>query len=301
MVGSYFFSTMSIDIDDILAELDRDTTAVEQNDSSYPDQSDRTQGNDVSQIRPADKAVDPVAPTQFNKIDDYQKLITHWKNERMSPELLPYPHHLMTRTLIRIQERIELIETLSMGYLEDNQELTVDSKLPLLCMEAELERLKFLVRSFIRCRLSKIDKYSIYLRQQSELPNNAGLSRLDLLMSKEEVKYHMKHSDILLKLFNNAVLKHLPEELQAVNDTEGSISMIDEPDWNKTVFILVCGGVVDESGIDSKLTTDDDGKHCYSVIIEDLNEEIYLLIGAVYVIRYSVIRDLMTEGRVVLI
>ena len=77
--------------------------------------------------------------------------------------------------------------------------------------------------------------------------------------------------------------------------------MIDEPEWKKTVFILVCGGVTDETGSDSKLTTDEDDKPCYTVIIEDLNEEIYLLIGAVYVIRYSAIRELLQEGRVVLI
>ncbi|CDO95832.1 unnamed protein product [Kluyveromyces dobzhanskii CBS 2104] len=292
---------MDIDIDDILAELDRDTTAVEQNSSSYPDQSDDTRGaNDLALLKSAANTEITVDPTS-NKIEDYQKLVTHWRNERMSPELLPYPHHLMARTLVRIQDRMEFIETLSMGYLEDSRELTVDSKLPLLCMEAELERLKFVVRSFIRCRLSKIDKYSIYLRQQSDSPEIPGFNRLDLLMSKEEVKYHMKHSNILLKLFNSSVLKHLPEELQAINDTEGSISMIDEPDWNKTVFILVCGGVLDETGVDPKLTTDDDGKPCYSVVIEELNEEIYLLIGAVYVIRYSVIVELMKDGRVILI
>lgn len=227
--------------------------------------------------------------------------MTHWKNERMSPELLPYPHDLMERMLSRIQDRIELIETLSMGFLEDSSEQTTDSKLPLLCMEAELERLKFLVRSFIRCRFSKIDKFSIYLRQTAETENNALATRLDILLSEQERQYHIKHSDILVKLFNNTILKYLPDELQAVNDTEGSISMIDEPEWKKTVFILVCGGVTDETGSDSKLTTDEDDKPCYTVIIEDLNEEIYLLIGAVYVIRYSAIRELLQEGRVVLI
>lgn len=292
---------MNIDIDDILAELDRDTTAVERESSSYDDVGNKTVGgNGVSQLGDVEKQYS-VQSSKSERISDFQKLVTQWRNERMSPELLPYPHELMTRTLHRIQERVELIETLSMGYLEDDRESTVDSKLPLLCMEAELERLKFLVRSFIRCRLSKIDKYSIYLRQQSELPENPYYGRLDLLMSEEEVKYHMKHSEILLKLFNNSILKHLPEELQAVNDTEGSISMVDEPNWHKTVFILVGGGVIDETGTDSKLTTDEDGKPCYSVIIEDLNEEIYLLIGAVYVIRYSVIKDLMNEGRVILI
>lgn len=292
---------MNIDIDDILAELDRDTTAVERESSSYDDVGNKTVGgNGVSQLGDVEKQYS-VQSSKSERISDFQKLVTQWRNERMSPELLPYPHELMARTLHRIQERVELIETLSMGYLEDDRESTVDSKLPLLCMEAELERLKFLVRSFIRCRLSKIDKYSIYLRQQSELPENPYYGRLDLLMSEEEVKYHMKHSEILLKLFNNSILKHLPEELQAVNDTEGSISMVDEPNWHKTVFILVCGGVIDETGTDSKLTTDEDGKPCYSVIIEDLNEEIYLLIGAVYVIRYSVIKDLMNEGRVILI
>lgn len=291
---------MEIDINDILAELDRDTTAVEQEPTQHSDSDDITKAPSSSQGHMTQKAL-LLDDKTANKITDFERLLGHWRNERMSPELLPYPHDVMERTLARIQDQVELIENLSMGFIDSHTNVVNDSKLPLLCMEAELERLKFVIRSYVRCRLSKIDKYSIYLRQKGDIQEGGDYMRLDLLMSQQEREYHIKHSDILIKLFNNSILKNLPEELQAINDTEGSVSMIDEPDWNKTVFILVCGGVTDETGIDSKLTTDEDNKPCYSVVIEELNEEIYLLVGAVYVIRYIAVRDLVQEGRVILI
>lgn len=55
-----------------------------------------------------------------------------------------------------------------------------DLKLKLLIVESELERVKFLIRGYLRMRLSKIDKYTLYIQQ-----NEGLLKRL----STEEVQY----------------------------------------------------------------------------------------------------------------
>lgn len=64
---------MDIDIDDILDELDRDTTAVERDSSAFIGQGDITQGNDISQLKDGSKD-QLLVDEKSVRIDDYQKL-----------------------------------------------------------------------------------------------------------------------------------------------------------------------------------------------------------------------------------
>lgn len=299
---------MDISIDDILAELDRDTTIVERSDpgSHVPLTSD---GNTTMVNSSFDPGQIKALQEDITPEKDYTRLMTLWRNERCSPELLPFPTLLMNRMLRRVQEQIENIENISMGFYQDGaagvsqqpDESALGSnsdKLPLLCMEAELERVKFLIRSYLRCRMHKIDKYMLYLKQLEYTDNGTTLKEL---LSEQELLYHSRHFASLLKLFNSSVLRHMPPELQAVNDTEGSISMVDEPDWGKFVFLHV--KVPSERALkeDPLLERNEYGKPCYIVTIQELNEDVELTVGGIYVMRYEVIRDLLRDGKVELI
>ncbi|CAL9738100.1 DNA replication complex GINS protein Sld5p [Monosporozyma servazzii] len=320
---------MSLDIDDILAELDRDTTAVEmssdginlQNDASVDIMNSSLDGTNVAPkgqlLTSKVRAISPV--------EDFNKLKTLWKNERCSPELLPYPHQLMRRMLIRIQEQMEHLEILSMNFFEEsaggggngrrngNAPANNNKMLPLLCMEAELERVKFVIRSYIRCRLSKVDKYSIYLRQineqflneeheEGDMNTETRISPLEALLSSEEIKYHQKHFSLLLNLLNESVLKYMSDDLQAINDTEGTVNMIDEPDWNKFVFIKVNGPPNGENEFDPLLIHKlDPDRYYYSITIPETNEDIELIIGSIYIVRYNLIKDLLKDDKIELL
>ncbi|SMN19538.1 similar to Saccharomyces cerevisiae YDR489W SLD5 Subunit of the GINS complex [Maudiozyma saulgeensis] len=306
---------MDVDIEDILAELNTDSTAVDYSGNNNP-LSDIANTN-VSTLYNSSYPDDKNIPTNKNppgvrsntKISaeqDYSSLMTLWRNERCSPELLPYPHHLMSRMLMRIQDQLERLEIISMDFMGQNSN-TIDNSnkpinnnnmLPLLCMEAELERIKFIIRSYIRCRLSKIDKFSLYLRQ---IEQDSNLKSLDDLLSKDEMIYYQRHSEMILKLFNDTTLKHLPPELQAINDTTGTISMIDEPDWNKFVFIKVIGPNDKMLNSDPLLKKDSNNKFFYEVIIPELEEDVELFIDSIYVMRYNVIKNLLLDGKVILI
>ncbi|CEP63444.1 DNA replication protein SLD5 LALA0_S08e02608g [Lachancea lanzarotensis] len=294
---------MNIDIDDILADLDRDTTAV---DSSLISQTH----NDTTILGSDGAETDKLRHiTNVSPVEDFETLITHWRNERMSPELLPFPHLLMQRTLRRVQEQVEHIEVLSMGYLDDtggsadasdSRNATLLSKLPLLGMEADLERLRFVLRSFLRCRLAKIDKYNLYLRQFNE--EGAAVS-LDELLSRQELEYHERHFAILLKLLNNSILRHLPPELQAVDDNDGSVKMVEEPEWTRFVFVFVSGPDPKKEQVPDPrlLVSETTGQQFYPVTIQELQEEAELAIGGIYVMRYNVVRELILENKVQLI
>ncbi|KOH01294.1 DNA replication protein SLD5 [Saccharomyces eubayanus] len=294
---------MDINIDDILAELDKETTAVDS--TNITQGSSSTAHGDALTIVNSSLDSSVKTHTYVSPQRDFANLMKCWRNERCSPELLAYPHQLMKRLLNRISAQSQLIENISMGFLDmqnassANRSMPNDSKLPLLCMETELERLKFVIRSYVRCRLGKIDKFSLYLRQLNEDENS--LTSLTDLLSGDEIKYHDSHSLIWLKLINDSILKYMPEELQAINDTEGSVSMIDEPDWNKFVFIHVNGPPEGHWNEDPLLQENEFGKPCYTVTIPDLNEEVELTIGSIYVMRYEVIRDLLRDDKIALI
>lgn len=80
---------------------------------------------------------------------DLQALTRAWINERSSPELLPYPADLVQRSIEGVQRQIEAIESLT-GAMDPSANFT------LVILQTELERVKFLLRSFLRARIAKV-------------------------------------------------------------------------------------------------------------------------------------------------
>lgn len=112
---------MEIDFDDILRDFERD---------SRP--------NEASQTK--------------LKEDDLQELTQSWISERMAPELLEYKDALIERMLSRIREQVEFIELNSI----ELQTQEKDIKLQLMIIESEIDRVNFILRSYLRTRLSKV-------------------------------------------------------------------------------------------------------------------------------------------------
>lgn len=112
---------MDVDFDDILREFERDARPNEANQTKL-------------------------------KEEDLQELTQAWISERMSPELLEYKDSLIERMLSRIREQVELIELNSI----ELQTQEKDIKLQLMIIESELDRVNFILRSYLRTRLSKV-------------------------------------------------------------------------------------------------------------------------------------------------
>lgn len=201
-----------------------------------------------------------------SKVHDLQLLSTAWIQERMSPEILDYEGDLIDRILERLRKQVELIELNSIELQQQKKEI----KLILVIVESELDRVSFLIRGYTRARLAKIDKYSLYIRNSDD-----EIKKL----SNSELTYMGRHLELLEELFQNQFLNRLPESLQALDDTGGGISMIEEPDLDRAVFIKVINPSV----------------------IELDNEEIELTKGSVFVMRYRAIRHMVSTGDVVLI
>lgn len=89
------------------------------------------------------------APPVDQRALDLQALTRAWINERSSPELLPYPQQLIKRCTDGVERQIETIESMT-GAMDPSANFT------LVILQTELERFKFLLRSFLRARIAKV-------------------------------------------------------------------------------------------------------------------------------------------------
>lgn len=109
----------------------------------------------------------------------------------------------------------------------------------LIIIQTEVERWKFLIRSYLRCRLSKIDKHTLHYLSSAELQGR---------MSEMEMAYATRHQELLHGHYLGSFLGSFPPQLQNLNDTAGGISMIDGPDAEGAVFVRGLGSRENDDG-----------------------------------------------------
>ena len=144
----------------------------------------------------------------------------------------------------------------------------------LIVIQTELERYKFIMRSYLRARIAKIDRHTLHY-----LSTPALRARL----SPTELAYATRHQALLHNHYLSSFLSSFPPSLQNLNDTAGNISMIDAPDLDTAVFIrLLCDTEVEGRG------TDVDGR------MDGKN-------GDVVILRWSGAKPLVESGRAELV
>ena len=182
--------------------------------------------------------------------------------------------------------QIETIEEMT-GTMDPKSNFT------LVILQTELERFKFLVRSFLRARMGKvstsvlqcgtstnrtfkIDKYPFHYRQLS-LSDPSILSPL-------EQQYLQSHQALLASQYHASFLSAFPQALQKLDDTAGGVSMVDKPDEDSAVFcrVLRDAGSVEVHG-------------------EAGSSDVELKRGDVWVLRWSTIREAAIRGDVELL
>lgn len=129
---------------------------------------------------------------------------------------------LIERVNARIKAQIEKIEDMT-GSMDPK------TNFDLIVIQTELERWKYLVRSFLRARIAKIDKHTLHYLT----PPNA------YVLSDAEIAYATRHSTLLHSHYAGSFLGSFPAALQRMDDTAGGISMVDGPDLETAVFVRV--------------------------------------------------------------
>ncbi|KAJ3119422.1 DNA replication complex GINS protein SLD5 [Nowakowskiella sp. JEL0407] len=190
--------------------------------------------------------------------DDVKNLIRAWICERCAPEILPYKKHLLDNLLEMIEVQVCNIESF------ENSD--ADTAFKIILYQQEIERIKYIIRGYLRSRLKKIEMFSMHQLSNIELRSN---------LSDMEILYAENFNDLLSQYYNKSGLKVLNERLQQI-DLE---NMIVRPDLEDAVFCRT-KREVGEFQVD-------EGNRAVIMNFEP---------GSVYIIRYRWIKGLIADG-----
>ncbi|KFY25411.1 hypothetical protein V491_01746 [Pseudogymnoascus sp. VKM F-3775] len=153
---------------------------------------------------------------------DLEALTRAWVAERSAPELLDWPANgLIERANEKIQRQIEKVEVMT-------GDMDPKTNFGLIVIQTELERWKYLVRGFLRARLSKIDKHTLHYLSTPSLRSR---------LSPSEISFATRHQALLHEHYLSSFLQSFPPQLRNLDDTAGGISMVDAPELDTAVFI----------------------------------------------------------------
>ncbi|KAL5070919.1 hypothetical protein RYX36_021806 [Vicia faba] len=94
---------------------------------------------------------------------NFSNVLGAWHNEKESPEIIPFQSDLIAR----VREQVELMEKT----MEEKSTLGTDPlSVPLYQMD--LDRTLFRLRSYLRIRILKIEKYMFHIQITDELWNS---------------------------------------------------------------------------------------------------------------------------------
>ncbi|XP_020596513.1 DNA replication complex GINS protein SLD5 isoform X1 [Phalaenopsis equestris] len=151
---------------------------------------------------------------------DVDLLKRAWRNEKAAPEILQFEAGLVQR----VREQIQLLEETVEEFTENRSDDLVVS-----LYQMDLDRALFLLRSYLRIRLQKIEKYMIHI-SKTNLWNR---------LSEQEQRFAKRCIDIMENHLEQTVLSRLPYGYQSM--LKQSISseeddMVPEPQLDTFVF-----------------------------------------------------------------
>ncbi|KAJ8911739.1 hypothetical protein NQ315_003639 [Exocentrus adspersus] len=186
-----------------------------------------------------------------------------WINEKFAPEILPH--------------KLELVECLlgQISYMEDNLRSLNSTDFKKIIHQLEVDRLRFLISSYLRTRLEKIETYVMPILDEENERIQQGV---ELYLTKQELKFAKDFAEDLQHHFDNITTTRLPRE-------EWNQECV-KPNIHSFVFLKskeeVEGIVIDDGN-------DEDGD------LVDLNR------GSQMIISYKSVANLVKNGDVHLI
>ncbi|KAL1330704.1 DNA replication complex GINS protein SLD5 isoform X1 [Arachis ipaensis] len=200
---------------------------------------------------------------------DVELLKRAWRSEKAAPEILRYDFDLVGRVTEQLQLMEETVEEKSTSGADP---------LSLSLYQMDLDRTLFLLRSYLRIRIQKIEKYMFHIRKSDELWNR---------LSKGEKDFASRCIDDLKQHLEESVLSKLPENYQSV-EKQSVISEEDDmvPEPRLDTFVL-CRSKEYLSGIQLE-----DGP------VDDRSKLFEMEPGVLYFICYKSIKPLVESGKI---
>ncbi|KAJ2816147.1 GINS complex subunit, partial [Coemansia sp. 'formosensis'] len=149
--------------------------------------------------------------------DDLSVLMRSWVNERSSPEILEYEG-------ATIENLMELVDF-------QTQKMATQQAAIANILKMDVDRVKYLVRSYLRTRLSKIEEHARHYIKDPIYRER--LSQNELEYAKGFVELEERH-------VRRSFLDQLPPHLRGLEDVAAEgLEMVSKPDLDAAVFCRV--------------------------------------------------------------
>ncbi|OQS06359.1 hypothetical protein THRCLA_01599 [Thraustotheca clavata] len=201
---------------------------------------------------------------QDNLNEDIDRLREAWINELNAPEILDFQSELMEEILEQVQNQQEFVDEIS----RDQEKMTEERAFANKLYQMEIDRIKYMIASYLRVRLSKIEQHTRHVISNS-------LDRL----SQGEIDYANKYLELLDAHFHDLALSKFPVEQRKLDAPD----MIDAPDLDAFVFCLSKEDL-------GQVQCDERGAEHVSIRQNDL-----------HVLRYRAVQSFINEGTMVLL
>ncbi|KAJ3277450.1 hypothetical protein HK104_003290 [Borealophlyctis nickersoniae] len=203
-----------------------------------------------------DIAMDQAPPTY----EEFKSLTQWWINERCAPELLMYQGD----TVANLREMLEC----QTAILEDNPPDTPESAFHVVLRQQEMERVKFVIRSYVRTRLAKIQKYTPLILSEPEYTRR---------LSQEELEFAERFQKLIDEHFDKSCLDGLEHFIRRLDENE----MVSKPDLENAVMCRV--------------------KEDIGNFQLDERSDIFMAADNVFLLRYKSIRGMIEDNKVELV
>ncbi|KAJ2487804.1 GINS complex subunit [Coemansia sp. RSA 2050] len=192
--------------------------------------------------------------------DDLSLLLRAWVNERSSPEILEYEG----ATLENLMELVDF----------QTQKMATQQAALANILKMDVDRVKYLVRSYLRTRLSKIEEHARHYVKDTMYRER---------LSQNELEYAKGYVELEERHVRRSFLDQLPPHLRGLEDVAAEgLEMVSKPDLDAAVFCRVRTTV---------------GEFQF----EPSEAPIVMRRNNIFITRYSIIRNLLEDDKVELI
>lgn len=204
-----------------------------------------------------------------DEVSIVDKLTKAWLNERNSPEILPFQFDLIENVIELVENQVDRLELESSP---SNNGGTIELAFQRCLIQIELERIKYMLQSYFRCRISKIEQFAFGLK--SGMP----VSELLRLLSKPELDHLNTYIRLTEEALKESILNHLPPTLRCMEAGSGAANL--------------------HAHVIARFLKDTP-----SLLIDPISQAVEENIeaGDLYVLQYTTVKELLTTGHVELI
>eukprot|EP00397_Hematodinium_sp_SG-2012_P022105 GEMP01022881.1.p1 GENE.GEMP01022881.1~~GEMP01022881.1.p1 ORF type:complete len:235 (-),score=26.02 GEMP01022881.1:1512-2216(-) len=204
----------------------------------------------------------------------FEHLYGAWRNEKLAPELLPYQADLLhdQQDLCNIQEDSLRVPPV----FKDREDLQTNARDYF--MQHDLARYQWLIRSYLRLRITKLENYAMYYREHPIFLSSQEKRLVGELLEYEKQQYEQ----MCLKSLDSRIRSGLM-----------TLEIMPKPDLEQFVFIEVA---VPETTIFINSESQPLTQGASQPNLSFTQEPITLKKGDKFFILYSQIRDKLLEN-----